>query len=122
MDGHDDPQWWLEGSSYPIRVLDPRVRVLITSRELGERYGEPAVAVSFDYGRGEVLHMISHYYLQRTELRTARHAKAGSNYAGEKNVAADADLEGLTVGDVESAATSARLMANVIARRKTRTT
>ena len=46
MDGNDEPQWWLEGSSYPIRVLDPeRVQVLIRSRELERRHGEAAVAV-----------------------------------------------------------------------------
>ena len=62
LDGADDPQWWLEGSSYPIRVLDPeRVRVLIRSGELGEKYGECAVAVVFEFGKGEVFHMISHY-------------------------------------------------------------
>src|SRR5688572_6320652 len=33
-----DPVWWLEGSSYPIRILDPAsVRVLLTSAELGAR-------------------------------------------------------------------------------------
>ncbi len=83
MDGDDEPQWWLEGSSYPIRVLDPeRVQVLIRSRELERRYGEAAVAVLFPWGEGEVFHMISHYYLQRTEFRNARHmANAGAYYA-----------------------------------------
>ncbi len=29
----DDPQWWLEGSSYPIRILDSeKVKVLIKSK------------------------------------------------------------------------------------------
>ena len=71
LDGQDDPQWWLEGSSYPITVVDAeRVQVLITSRELEEKYGEAPVAVWFRWGEGDVFHMISHYYLQRTELRT----------------------------------------------------
>ena len=78
LDGQDDPQWWLEGSSYPITIVDAeRVRVLITSRELEEKYGEAPVAVWFRWGEGDVFHMISHYYLQRTELRTERHASAG---------------------------------------------
>src|SRR5262249_15013991 len=39
-----DPLWWLEGSSYPIRVLDPeRVRVLLKSNELAAKYGESPV-------------------------------------------------------------------------------
>ena len=51
LDADDDPQWWLEGSSYPIRVLNKeQVRVLITSRELGEKYGEEPVAVVFNFG------------------------------------------------------------------------
>ena len=123
MDGEDDPQWWLEASSYPIRVLDrDRVEVLITSRELGDSYGESPVAVLFPHGEGEVFHMISHYYLQRTELRNERHNAPAYAYAAEKGVAMDAALSAnmrdLRVGDVESAQTSARLMANVVASKK----
>lgn len=121
MDGADDPQWWLEGSSYPIRVLDPRVQVLITSKELAARYGEPAVAVTFPWGAGEVLHMISHYYLQRTELRTARHAAPAGAYAAEKGVDLPyAMLADLSVGDVESAHSSSRMLANLVAAKKRR--
>ena len=120
LDGDDDPQWWLEGSSYPIRILDhDRVDVLLTSRELGERWGEQPVAVLFRHGDGEVFHMISHYYLQRTETRSARHQAKGSSYFSEKGVpvspAAMPLLDGLSLGDVESAASSARLFANVVA-------
>jgi hypothetical protein len=123
IDGADEPRWWLEASSYPIRVLDPgRVRVLLGSPELGRRYGESAVAVLFEWGEGEVFHMISHYYLQRTELRSRRQAQTGSAYFAEKGVpvAADLrdDLDELRVGEVESAATSSRLLANAVARKK----
>jgi len=117
MDGSDDPVWWLEGSSYPIRVLG-EAEVLIASRELGERYGEDPVAVLFRHGGGEVLHMISHYYLQRTELRTARHRVSAAMYAAEKGVSASPEAAGLSLGDVESAQTSARLLANVMAKKK----
>lgn len=127
MDGADDPQWWLEGSSYPIRILDPsRVEVLITSRELEDRYGEALVALVFRHGAGEVFHMISHYYLQRTELRNARHHAPATSYFKEKGVpvspAMADEMAGLAVGDVESAQTSARLLANVVARKKRRMT
>jgi hypothetical protein len=120
MDGADDPLWWLEGASYPIRVLDPeRVQVLITSAEMASKYGEAAIAVHFDYGKGEVLHMVSHYYLQRTELRTARHAAPAASYAAEKGIVLPAPMvDGLTLADVQSAQTSARLLANVVARKK----
>jgi hypothetical protein len=125
MDGADDPQWWLEGSSYPIRIVDAtRVRVLLTSRELGERWGEAPIAVMFPWGDGEVFHMISHYYLQRTELRTARHRAPAMAYATEKGLMVDAplaaEMDGLAVGDLESAQTSARTLANIIADKKRR--
>jgi len=125
LDADDDPQWWLEGSSHPIRVLDAeRVRVLIRSAELGEKYGEAAVAVVFPYGKGEVFHMISHYYLQRTELRNERHRRSASSYAVEKGGAIREDLwnlaEEVSLGDVESAATSSRMMANIVADKKLR--
>jgi hypothetical protein len=125
LDGQDDPQWWLEGSSYPISVVDAgRVQVLITSRELGEKYGEEPVAVWFRWGDGDVFHMISHYYLQRTELRTARHRAPAASYFGEKGVSLSAemsaDLDGLRLADVESAKPSSAFMANVIIEKKRR--
>ena len=82
---NDDPQWWLEGSSYPIEILNQKeVDILIKSKEIEKKYGESAVFVTFDYGKGKVYHMISHFYLQRAETRTARHAKSGAEYANEK--------------------------------------
>jgi len=127
LDSDDDPQWWLEGSSYPIRIIDAdRVRVLIRSRELGEKYGEEPVAVVFEYGKGEVFHMISHYYLQRAELRNDRHAQTAESYAMSKGVNfspgmanAVADIK---LGEVEAAATSSRLIANILADKKRRGT
>jgi hypothetical protein len=125
MDGQDDPQWWLEGSSYPIRILDAeRVQVLITSKELGEKYGEEPVAVWFRWGEGEVFHMISHYYLQRTELRTQRHQASAASYFVEKNVAVNAmmarEMADLSLAEVESAKPSAAFMANVMSDKKRR--
>jgi hypothetical protein len=119
----DDPQWWLEASSYPIHIHAPdRVRTLLRSKELGNRYGETPVAVLFDHGRGEVFHMISHYYLQRTELRSARHFSPASAWADVKGVAVApsiaADMADLSLGEVESASSSARLFANVVAAKK----
>jgi hypothetical protein len=123
MEGDDEPRWWLETSSYPIRVLDPRrVQVLIRSSELEARYGEAPVAVVFEWGAGEVFHMISHYFLQRTELRSRRQQQDGAAYFAEKGMPVPAelagDLEDLRAGEVESAATSSRLFANAVARKK----
>jgi len=125
LDGQDDPQWWLEGSSYPIRIVDrERVEVLITSRELGEKYGEEPVAVWFRWGEGDVFHMISHYYLQRTELRTQRHAASAGAYFEEKSMAMPDELicecDNLSLGEVESAKPSAAFMRNVVVERKRR--
>ncbi|HEY5388742.1 MAG TPA: hypothetical protein VIL79_12670 [Thermoleophilia bacterium] len=125
LDGQDDPQWWLEASSYPISIVDTeRVEVLITSRELGEKYGESPVAVWFRWGEGDVFHMISHYYLQRTELRTARHGSAAGAYFAEKGVemspAMYQDVDDLCLADVESAKPSTAFMSNVIIEKKRR--
>jgi hypothetical protein len=125
LEDGDDPQWWLEGSSYPIRVLDPeRVEVLITSRELKERYGEAPVAVLIRYGKGEIFHMVSHYFLQRTDLRNARHQQPAAAFAAEKGVVLGPELqaasEGLSLGDVESATTSSRWLANIVSDKKRR--
>jgi hypothetical protein len=121
IDPGDESLWWLEGSSYPIRVRDPgRVEVLITSRELGDRYGEAPVAVTFRHGEGEVFHMISHYYLQRTETRNVRDRMSAAAYATSKGVAPAPGEADLALADVESAASSARLFANVVAEKKKR--
>ncbi len=125
LDSDDDPQWWLEGSSYPIRILDTdSVRVLIRSKELGARYGNDPVAVVFEFGHGKVFHMISHYYLQRTELRNERHQQPAARYAASKGVSVSpkfaASAQDLTLGEVEGATTSARLLANIAAEKKLR--
>ena len=62
---HADPQWWLEGGSHTIEIVNPaQVRVLIRSKTLGEKYRSDAVLVTFNCGQGNVIHMISHFYLQ----------------------------------------------------------
>jgi hypothetical protein len=54
--------------------------------EILDRYGEAPVFISFEYGQGLVYPMISHFYLQRAETRTARHAKPGTDYVLSKGV------------------------------------
>jgi len=128
LDANDDPQWWLEGSSYPIRVLDrQRVKVLIRSKEIEQRHGESPVLVTFDYGAGTVYHMISHFYLQRTETRTARHAKPSMTYAAEKGLdqaalfqVQELGAEELTTGQLESALASNTIILGVLLRHQTR--
>lgn len=128
MDTDDDPLWWLESSSFPIRVLDAeRVRVLIRSREIGERHGEDPVFISFEYGAGVVYHMISHFYLQRSETRTARQEQVSTAYVLAKGVD-QADLwkykgmgsEEITTGQLESAFASHSIVTSVVLRKKYR--
>ena len=82
IDGADDPQWWLEGSSYPIEILDTEgVEVLITSRELQERYGEAPVASPLPPRRrrgvphDQPLLPAAHRAAQRPARGTRRHAR-----------------------------------------------
>ena len=118
----DDPQWWLEGSSYPIRILDEeKVNVLVTSKEIQNRYGEAPVFITFDHGEGKIYHMISHFYLQRSETRTKRHTASGKSYLDEKEISAPLQakyaamgIEELKVADVESAYTSSAMMKKIL--------
>lgn len=115
----EDPQWWLEGSSYPIEILDQKnVEVLITSKEMAERYGEAPIAVTFNFGLGSVFHIVSHYYLQRSELRTARHEMPSTTYFAEKGLPLDGAMEDLPLGYAESAYNSASFIARVITSKK----
>jgi hypothetical protein len=120
LDPGDDPQWWLEGSSYPVRVLDPaRVEVLLRSSEMAEKYGEAAIAVRFACGLGTVFHIVSHYYLQRTALRTRRQRGTATGYWAAKGLEdALLDAAGLQAGEVESAYTSASLLNRMLLERQ----
>ena len=128
LDASDDPQWWLESSSYPIRVLNKeQVKILIQSKEIEQRHGEAPVLVSFPYGEGVVYHMISHFYLQRTETRTARHAAPSMTYLASKGVTEGAfekyeklGAEELTTGQLESALSSNTIILAALLRHKAR--
>jgi hypothetical protein len=75
-----DPQWWLWGS-YPIEVVDPeRVRVEARSHDLLTRYNAPVVAVRFDWGRGHVFHVISHFWAKTSATPTLRHQGPGVDF------------------------------------------
>jgi hypothetical protein len=124
IDESDDPQWWLEGSSYPIEIIDKeKVKVLVTSKEMKKKYGHAPIIVSFNYGNGEVIHMTSHFYLQRTETRTDRHAMSAKEYAAEKGFSASETEEiirdeDLSIAEVESAYTSQAFMVDMVSRQK----
>ena len=120
---NDDPQWWLEGSSYPIEIVNHKeVDILIKSKEIEKKYGESAVFVTFDYGKGKVYHMISHFYLQRAETRTARHKKSGTEYAYEKlnmdesraEKYKNMGIDDAYLSDVEAAYSSSSMMNKIL--------
>jgi len=120
---NDDPQWWLEGSSYPIEIVNHKeVDILIKSKEIEKKYGESAVFVTFDYGKGKVYHMISHFYLQRAETRTARHKKSGAEYAYEKlnmdesraEKYKNMGIDDAYLSDVEAAYSSSSMMNKIL--------
>jgi hypothetical protein len=60
-------KWWLENRSFPIQVLNPEVRVLISSIEIQQKWGDAPVLCYFDYGKtgGRIIHLISHTHLQK---------------------------------------------------------
>jgi hypothetical protein len=124
----EDPKWWLESSSYPIRVLNKeKVDVLITSREMAGKYGEPAIAITFPYGDGRVLHIASHFYLQQNQRRSvAENGKAGGFLKKEANLpeplkeklAADDEVKDVKAGDLSSSYAASQLSTNLVVERK----
>lgn len=67
-------RWWLEDSSVPFTITAGLpAEILVRSDDLDRRYGPEAaaVAVTFPYGRGRVLHMLGHVFQQEGNLRGA---------------------------------------------------
>jgi len=122
FESDSDPIWWLESSSYPITILDKeKVKVLVKSKEMENKYGEGPIVILFDYGEGIVLHMTSHYYLQRAELRTKRHQKSAKDYVMSEMAFSpkeaeelENDLKDLSLGEAESAYSTTQFISNVI--------
>jgi hypothetical protein len=119
LDPADDPVWWLESSSYPVKILAPqRVETLIRSAEMAERYGEAPIAVGFAYGQGHVYHIVSHFYLQRTETRTARQRAKADSYLTTKGIEDPTGVaRDLAAGEVESAFTSSAFLSQLLIER-----
>ncbi|CAF1094342.1 unnamed protein product [Adineta ricciae] len=121
---HALPQWWLETGSHPIRIVnEDKVRVLIRSATLGEKYRSDAVLVTFDCGKGNVIHMVSHFYLQRSETRDQRHQMPAKQYAmdikastGATNLVASQGQH-LNYAQIQSSSTSAQFIYNQLSTR-----
>lgn len=121
---HADPQWWLEGGSHPIEIVNKeQVRVLIRSNMLGQKYHSDAVLVTFNCRQGNIIHMISHFYLQRSETRDARHQMSRKQYAMDIKASTTATNlvanqgQNLNYAQIQSSSTSAQFIYNQISTR-----
>ncbi|MEW6729796.1 MAG: hypothetical protein AB1489_00530 [Acidobacteriota bacterium] len=122
-----DPQWWLWGS-YPIEVLNrEKVSIEAASHNLLVRYNAPVVAVRFDWGKGQVFHVISHFWAKRSGTPTVRHTgpctdflKVGMRLSdkGIEKVLNEAKIEPSSVNFamIQSAATAMELIAQLCVR------
>jgi hypothetical protein len=114
------PQWWLEGSSYPIRIVDPaRVEVLAHSKKLEQRYGASPVVVRFRWEDGQVIHVVSHFYRQaQTEGPAVAAADKASTIEGltpeQQKDFANSKGGGARMGDVESSYAFQRMTSNLV--------
>ncbi len=117
------PRWWLEPGSMPIRILaKDRVEVLARSAELGRRYGEDPVIVRFPHGKGGVVHMISHFYLQHGGARPGVRDGDALDYATQigasqelrERVRRSGGAEGVTESTLISATTSLSVVAGTL--------
>jgi len=67
----NEETWRLAGGSHPITILDEKnVKVLISSPQLEKFKASNAILIRFEYGKGVVYHMISHFELQHANKTT----------------------------------------------------
>ena len=80
--------WFVENSSYPLALpMHTDVRVILSSNEFGKRYGgNAALGVSFPFGKGGVVHYVSHLYAQMVKLHKDQDATASTDWAQTKSV------------------------------------
>lgn len=126
----EHPRWWLEGSSYPIRVRDKqRVRVLMSSEEMSKKYGDGAVVVAFSWQQGKVLHMTSHFFLQQSKLVAEGEKQKGSSFAKgagltDKQVeelrAKGVNVDEVKAGELNSAYSMQQVSTNLIVEKQAR--
>ena len=117
-----NPRWWLESSSYPIRVLNKqKVKVLISSREMRRKYGHAPIAITFRHDDGRVLHMTSHFYLQQAKLRGRKERASGASFAkaaglkpAEVKALRRKGLGKVRSGELNSAYSMQQVTANVV--------
>lgn len=70
--------------------------------------------VTFDYGEGTVVHLTSHYYLQRSQGDKAAKASASVDSQLGQQIQAQAAAGGLSGSQMSAAYSSMRLLANIL--------
>ncbi|MHB8876376.1 MAG: hypothetical protein ACYC8T_22005 [Myxococcaceae bacterium] len=114
-----EPRWWLEGGSFPIKVLDPKkVEVLAHSEQMGRSYGASPVVVHFRWEDGEVIHVVSHFYRQMDtkgpQVAAADLVETFEGLSKEDKSAFKAQGGKSSVGDVESSYAFQAMTANIV--------
>lgn len=121
-----EPQWWLEGGSYPIKVLDKKkVKVLASSPQMQTQYGAGPVVVRFRWDDGEVIHVVSHFYRQIATKGPAVAAKDAVDGIQGLTAQQKADFKksagaAAPIGDVESSYAFQRMTSNLVVGKKRR--
>jgi len=62
--GKRELKWEIDGSSYLVRARGPRVETLVVGTQIRR---DRAVAVSYPFEQGRVLHVLSHFYRQESK-------------------------------------------------------
>jgi hypothetical protein len=106
------PKWWLEGASYVYSCSDD-VLPLITSDELERKYQQPNIAVGFQHGKGEVVHFISHFVLQRTHQRDIADTGTLDDFLKNMGAKKTADMGGANVAELEAAYSTLNTVAHL---------
>ena len=119
-----DPQWWLWGS-HPIEVLNThKVSIEAASHNLLVSYDAPVVAIRFDWDKGHVFHVISHFWAKRSQTPTLRHQGSSSDFLKAGMKLSDESIEKIfnqtkinpdqvNFAQLQSAATSTELIAQL---------
>lgn len=115
------PLWWLESSSYPVKIINKdEVDILLGSKEMKQKYGEMPIAVKFKYNKGRVIHVVSHFYLKYFKSKYKRQVtKTGIDFVKvffnlpDKAIKQIKDIDKVSFGQLEAAYTSVRFLFNI---------
>ena len=114
------PQWWLEGGSYPVKILNKQVvTVLASSPQMKKMYKAAPVVVRFPWEDGQVIHVVSHFYRQAatTGPKVATKSKIneikGLTEKQKKELAASEEAN-VDLSEVESSYAFQQMTGNIV--------